>query len=203
MAINGKFGGFEYDDQKVRGGHHPAVVLTGMFMEGIAAMLALGMFLARGLGGKLRDWLPEIGGVLGEGDGTETTFVFDLGGAIEPGSLEITDGVETFSDDGFGTLTGDGDAPAGSGKIDYASGKGTVTFKLAPLDEAEIEGTWEPGVVGVLDENLHPDRGLSALYVVHGIVRRAALKVSDGDGGYTAPDAAMLGKLAKTGIWAE
>lgn len=45
-------------------------------------------------------------------------------------SFSLTDGVETFTDDGAGTLTGD---QGGAGTIDYTTGAWAVTFALAPL----------------------------------------------------------------------
>lgn len=201
MTIQGKFGAHEYDDQKVSGGHHPAVLLSGLLAVGVG-VLPLGLLLARDVAGKLIGWAEDIQAVLGEGDGTEKTFVFDLGGPVVPGSVGIDDGVEAFTDDGFGTLTGDGATTPGSGKVDYATGKGTVTFKTAPLALAEVGGTWTPRFAGVLAEGADLAATGSANYVVHGSVRRAALKVPDTEG-YKAPSAAQLSELAKLGIYPE
>jgi len=46
------------------------------------------------------------------------------------GSLSITDGVETFSDDGAGNLTGDA---GGTGAIDYTTGVWSATFNAAGI----------------------------------------------------------------------
>ena len=202
MAINGKVGSFSYDDERARGGHHPSVILSGLFAAAVA-MLPVGLLLARDMAGKLTAWLKEMAGVIGEGDGTETTFTFDLKGPIVPGTLVIDDGVEEFTDDGFGTLTGDGETTPGTGKIDYRTGKGFVTFKTAPLAEAPIGATCEPIPVGVLDEDLYTDRSTIGLYIRHGSVRKDVLKVADGEGGYDAPSAAMLKTLDDAGIYPE
>ncbi|SDB03936.1 hypothetical protein SAMN05660653_00182 [Desulfonatronum thiosulfatophilum] len=202
MAIKGKIGDFSYNDERARGGNHPAVIMSGLFALALV-LLPVGLLLARGLDGKLTSWLKAMTGVLGEGDGTEKTFVFDLKGPIVPGTLVIDDGVEAFTDDGFGTLTGDGATTPGTGKIDYRTGKGTVTFKTAPLAEADIEATWEPVPVGVLDEDLDTDRSTSGLYIRHGSVRKDVLKVPADAGGYEAPAAAMLKTLEDAGIYPE
>lgn len=67
---------------------------------------------------------------IGTGDGTTTTFNFTLSKTpIVAGTISITDGTETFSDNGDGTLTGDN---GGTGTINYATGVGSVTFNTAP-----------------------------------------------------------------------
>lgn len=67
---------------------------------------------------------------IGTGDSVEVTFTGYLDySPIVSGSLSITDGVETFSDNGDGTLTGDA---AGTGTITYLTGVFSVTFNSAP-----------------------------------------------------------------------
>lgn len=48
---------------------------------------------------------------------------------IVRGSVSFTDGAENFTDNGDGTLTGDG---GGSGTISYSTGQFSLTFSLAP-----------------------------------------------------------------------
>lgn len=67
---------------------------------------------------------------LATGDGTETNFTGNLDYTpIDAGTVSITDGVETFSDDGEGVLTGDA---GGSGTVNYTTGAYDVTFNAAP-----------------------------------------------------------------------
>jgi hypothetical protein len=76
------------------------------------------------------------GEVIGTGDGVAVTFSFTLANIpVEAGTVSITDGVETFSDNGDGTLTG---SAGGSGTIDYETGAGSVTFAAAPASGASI-----------------------------------------------------------------
>lgn len=202
MSIDGKLGDVSYNDQRARGGHHPAVILAALL--GVATgTLPVGLIVARDKDKKLIAFDEDIEVVVAEGDGSEKTFTFDLGGPVEPGSVVIDDEVEAFSDDGFGTLTGDQETDPGSGKMDYSTGKGTVTFKTAPINEKDIVATWTPIPTGVLDETVDAAKTGSALYIPHGSVLQEVLKVPDGSGGYEAPDAAMLATLAKIGIYAE
>ena len=74
--------------------------------------------------GRLRRVLT--GQALGNTDGAGafsgniiTILSLETNAEIEPGSLSISDGTNTFTDDGAGNLTG---APSGSGSINYATG---------------------------------------------------------------------------------
>ena len=80
------------------------------------------------------------GEVVGTGDGTTVTFTATLAyPPVEAGTLLVTDGVETFSDDGLGVLTGDA---AGTGSIDYQTGVLSVTFAAAPALDTSITGDY-------------------------------------------------------------
>jgi hypothetical protein len=72
------------------------------------------------------------------GDGTTQTFSnvvqFPF---ISPGTVIVTDEVETFTDDGNGILTGD---QGGIGNVNYTTGAITVTFFVAPVASVSI---WE------------------------------------------------------------
>jgi len=69
---------------------------------------------------------------IGAGDAAEKTFTATLASVpVVPGSVTAKDtaAAETFSDDGFGVLTG---SAGGSGTIDYETGEISVTFNSAP-----------------------------------------------------------------------
>lgn len=67
---------------------------------------------------------------IGVGDGGTTHFEGYLAEhPLKAGSLAITDGVETFTDQGDGTLDGN---LGGDGTIDYQSGAWVVNFNTAP-----------------------------------------------------------------------
>lgn len=85
--------------------------------------------------------------VLGTGDGAEKTFAgtlaFKAGGAKRTCfGIEVTDTVETFTDDYSGVLTGDA---GGTGTINYATGAISVTFNAAPAGAQNItvDYQWE------------------------------------------------------------
>jgi len=85
--------------------------------------------------------------VLGTGDAVEDTFAGTL--AFKGGdakrtcfAVEVTDGVETFSDDSNGVLTGN---LGGTGTINYATGAISVTFNTPPgnLTNVVVDYQWE------------------------------------------------------------
>jgi len=78
--------------------------------------------------------------VIGTGDGTTVAFNFNLTKDPQvPGTIVITDTVETFSDNGNGTLTGD---VGGSGSVNYSTGVGSVTFNTAPTNGQSITANY-------------------------------------------------------------
>jgi|GEM_PF-7031288 len=67
---------------------------------------------------------------LGTGDGLAIHFSGNLANRqVDPNSVLITDGFETFTDDGAGTLNGN---KGGTGSITYRNGAYSVTFDSAP-----------------------------------------------------------------------
>lgn len=58
---------------------------------------------------------------------------------IVVGTFAPTDGVETFTDNGDGTLTG---SAGGSGTINYLTGAWSLTFNVAVIDGREINATY-------------------------------------------------------------
>lgn len=83
-----------------------------------------------------RNTIPKIlwgdgsvtGESLGTGDGVATTFSGTLAQPqVQTGSLAITAGGQSVTDDGAGSLTG-----SGSGTINYVTGAYSVTFNAAP-----------------------------------------------------------------------
>jgi uncharacterized small protein (DUF1192 family) len=70
------------------------------------------------------------------GDGDEDEFEFTTEEApLEIGSVTVWDGVETFTDDGDGDLTGN---LGGDGTVNYVTGEIEVEFNTEPLDGATI-----------------------------------------------------------------
>jgi hypothetical protein len=118
------------------------------------------------------------------------------GGPIEPGSLVITDGVETFADDGFGRLRGDA---GGSGSVDYAGAQASIRFAAAPLDGAAITATYHNKLTGVLDRVLDTTKSTAALEIIHGTVNQTALKVGASDP--ESASATDIDRLTRLGVY--
>jgi hypothetical protein len=69
-------------------------------------------------------------------DAGETEYDGNLVGLVEPGSVVVTDGVETFTDNGVGTLTG---SVTGTGKINYVTGEWEVDYAAAPVGASTVD----------------------------------------------------------------
>jgi len=79
--------------------------------------------------------------VFANGDGTATVFSYTVvNPPVTPGTVDLTDGVEIFTDtnngDGTGTLTG---SNGGTGSVTYATGILTLTFNTAPVSGSEVK----------------------------------------------------------------
>lgn len=135
-----------------------------------------------------------------EGAGAAQTLTYALALAaapVDPGSVVATDGVETFTDDGHGNLIG---SAGGSGDIDYRTGAGSITFAANPQAGDPITASYATAIAGVLDEELDTAGGNVGNYIVHGTVRKDALKV--GQAAQDAPSEKLLTRLETLGIWA-
>ncbi len=195
MPINGKTSSGTIQTERARAGGNHAPVIASVPLDADDDTWPCGLIMSRDADGKAYPYGAATLKI-GTGDGAAETFVATLG-AIEPGTLAVTDGVETFADDGFGDLTG---SAAGTGKVNYQTGKVSVTFHAAPANAANVNATLtrEPGLV--LDEETDTSALGSGLAVIHGPVRLDALKV--GVDTPAAPSAALIRKLSKLGIHA-
>ena len=92
--------------------------------------------------------VQEVAGeVLDTGNGILTVFSGTLDNRpIEPGTMVITDGVESFSDDGLGILTG---SAGGAGTVDYETGAVAVTFHTAVVTDRDITTDYVTSMAGV------------------------------------------------------
>jgi hypothetical protein len=77
----------------------------------------------------------EDTGDTGDDDEDEFDFITDNKPLVR-GSVVVTDGVETFTDDGDGDLTGD---MGGDGSVNYVTGEISVEFEDPPAMGADIE----------------------------------------------------------------
>lgn len=197
MPISGnRFSMTISQDRARAGGSHPPMIDSGR-LAGDGATWPAGLILARNMAGSFVPY-GELVQAIGAGDGAVQVFTAALG-PVEPGSLVVTDGVETFSDDGFGSLTG---SAGGSGKVNYATGKLSVDFNAAPANAVAVEASYIPEPQAVLDEETETVNGQAgaAPVITHGPVRKELLKV--GLAAPEAPSAGLVRQLATHGIWA-
>jgi len=116
---------------------------------------------------------------------------------IQPGSLVVTDGEETFSDDGEGNLTGDA---GGSGSISYTTGALSVTFAVAPLESEDVTATYRRKAAGVLDVDTDLSDADAATVIRKGTVSLKDLTM--GVDSATAVDDTAVADLETIGIYA-
>ncbi len=193
--MKARIGTLNYDDQRARGGGHDPVIVSRVLAAGLGELPA-GLLLAKGADGAVpyEEIVAEVAGV---GDGAVKAFTLALAKApIHPGSLAVTDGVETFRDDGCGRLVGD---TGGSGVVDYGLGAVSVTFAAAPANGVNVTASYARHFFGVLDEPADTAVSDSGLVVIHGSVRADVLKI--GAVAQAAPPAATLTRMQDAGVY--
>jgi len=196
MAIDGKIGSIDYDDENARAGELIIILIAAVLAA--QGVLPVGLILTRNADGKFIPYEEVDDEVLGTGDGATKDFTDTLAKIpAEPGSVVVTDGVETFSDDGFGRLKGDA---GGSGTVNYADGAIAVSFNANVVNAVDVDVDYVTAIGGVLDETVDTTKTTSANYIRWGLARRDVLKV--GAVAKAAPDAALLKRLDKRGIFA-
>jgi len=196
MTINGQVGSFSRDEERAQVPGHDPVVLSGK-LTAADGVYPTGLVLTRGVSGVLIPLAEAAGEVIETGDGSTKAFTGNLAAhPVEPGTLVVTDGVETFADDGSGRLAG---SAGGSGTINYRTGAYAVTFNANVVNAVEVTAGYVTAVDGVLDEETDTAHNASGLYVAHGTVDTTVLKV--GKTAKAAPSAALLMLLQRKGIF--
>lgn len=196
MAINGKVGSFSRDEERAQIPGHDPVVLTGKVKADDGTYPA-GLVLTRNALAELVPLAEVSGASIATGNGSTKAFTGNLAACpVEPGTLSVTDGVETFADDGSGRLTG---SAGGSGTINYRTGAYAVTFNANVANGTDVTAGYVTAVDGVLDEQTDTASSASGLYVAHGTVNAGVLKV--GKTAKAAPSGALLMLLQKKGIF--
>lgn len=100
------------------------------------------------------DYTQVTGEAYGTGDGATKTFAATAAAISAKRTIfgaQITDGVETFSDDKHGNLIG---TLGGTGTINYGTGAASVTFNTAPVNLGAITWSyyWEDAsIAGIAD----------------------------------------------------
>lgn len=122
--------------ESILAGNHPHIFGPALKTDA-DQVIAVGHLLAQDAAGTVHLYGTEQTSTIGTGDAVEAVFEAALG-EVEPGTVSVTDGTETFSDDGFGTLTGDA---GGSGAVDYRDGRIKVSFNAAPAAAASVAAT--------------------------------------------------------------
>ncbi|MHC1788668.1 hypothetical protein [Solidesulfovibrio sp.] len=196
MTIGGVVTRINYDDQRARGEGHPPVIVSRKLKPG-QGVLPPGLLLAKDENGLAVSFEAVAGEALGIGTGTTKAYAGVLAKApIQPGTVVVADGVETFTDDGSGRLSG---SAGGTGTVDYATGAVAVDFAANVANGAEVAAAYCRQLHGVLDEVVDSAASSSGLVIVHGSVRKDVLKI--GAATPAAPSAAVLALLAEAGIW--
>ena len=194
--MKARIGTLNYDDKRAQGGGHPPVLATRALAPG-QGVLPTGLLLAKSATGAVP--YEEIAAeAIAAGTGALKDFAATLAKApIHPGTVIVTDGVETLSDDGCGRLVG---SAGGSGTVHYGTGALTVAFAAAPANGAGVTAAYARQIAGVLDEETDTAVTGSGLVIIHGSVRADVLGI--GATTKTAPSVATLARLQDAGIYA-
>lgn len=196
MTIKGNVGTFTRDDERARTAGHEPVVLAGK-VTAADGVYPTGLLLTRSAANILIALAVIAAEVIATGNGATQVYADNLASfPVEPGTVSITDGVETFTDDGSGRLVG---SAGGTGTINYKSGAITLDFNANVGNLTDIVADYVTEVAGVLDEEVDTADSEACLYVAHGTVRQDVLKV--GKVAKAAPSAAVLMLLQKKGIY--
>lgn len=199
MSLSGKLGTFTRDEERAQCPGHGPVVMTGK-TKADDGDYPVGLLLTRASTGLLNPLQAVDDEVAGTGNGSTKAYSHTLaaGLPLEPGTLVVTDGVETLTDDGSGRLAG---SAGGTGTVNYKTGAVSVSFNANVGNGVAVHADYVTAVDGVLDDLVDTDEGAAGNYVTHGTVRADALKV--GAVAKAAPSVALLGLLARHGIWAK
>lgn len=195
MTIQGKVGSFSRNEERTRVPGHDSVVLVSAVKANNGIYLT-GMLLTL-LAAELIPLVVASAEVIETGDGNTKAFTGTLAAfPVEPGTLAITDGVEAFTDDGFGNLTG---AAGGVGTINYKTGAYSLTFNANVVLATDVTADYVTAFDGVLDTQVDTSVEGSGIRVVHGTVDRNVLKI--GKTNPVEPSATVLAIVHAHGVY--
>lgn len=196
MTINGQVGSFSRDEERAQIPGHDPVILSGK-VKANDGTYPTGLVLTRNAAVELVPLAEVADEVIATGNGATQVYSDTLVSyPVEPGTLTVTDGTETFTDDGCGRLTG---SAGGTGAINYKTGALSLDFNANVGNGTNITADYVTAVDGVLDEEADTTLSGSGLYVAHGTVNGTVLKV--GATAKAAPSASLLMLLQKKGIF--
>lgn len=194
--MDGKVGSFTRNEERAQTPGHTPVIQSGK-LKANDGTYPTGLLLTRNAAGELVPLAVVTAEVVGVGTGALKNFTHVAAAApIEPGTVVITDGVETFSDDGSGRLTG---SAGGTGTVNYKTGAIAVAFNANVVNAVNVTAAYATTPAGVLDEETDTTKSDSGIYVAHGTVDSTVLKV--GKTAPVAPSAAVLMLLQAHGIY--
>lgn len=191
MEYLATLGSAGFRDETLQVGDFPHVVRMLPLLAPAATDLPLGHIMAVTGEGAAYPYKESATWVIGVGDGAFKD-VSGVLGKLEPGTVVITDGVETFTDNGTGVLTGD---QGGSGFVEYSFGKFSLAFNTAPADAAEITATVKNAMKGALATPVKTGDSMVQI-CVHGTVKRSLLSIAEAE-----PTKAELNELDSLGVW--
>jgi PKD repeat protein len=112
--------------------------------DGFGKSASIILMIREKTGGAGIDGWPAVmvtGDYFSTGDGDTKSHTNTLQKVpIKPGTFTVTDGVETFTDEGDGGLDG---SSGGSGTVDYVTGEVHVKFKTAPAEDVIISCSYD------------------------------------------------------------
>ncbi|WP_027360882.1 hypothetical protein [Desulforegula conservatrix] len=196
MTINGKVYESSRTEEIVLSGD-PVVILSAP-LKANNGIYPVGLLVTENADGVLVPLVKATGAALGTGNGSLTAFSGTLASfPVEPGSIGITAGAETFREVSPGVLAG---SAGGSGKIGHIDGKWSITCAAAPANGVAITGGYITAIDGVLTETVDTALQASGNIVHFGQVRKDALKI--GIANPAQPDAAMIKAMIRRRIYA-
>jgi len=194
--MEGRVGNFTRNEERAQTPGHTPVILTGK-LKANNGIYPTGLLLTRNAGGELIPLVIADNVAIETGDGDTKAFTGTLAAIpVEPGTVAITDGVETFADDGCGRLTG---SAGGTGTVNYKTGVYSITFNANVVNEVDVVVDCTTAIAGVLDEETDTAKSGTGIYVAHGTVDTTVLKI--GIASPAAPAAATLMLLQAKGIY--
>jgi hypothetical protein len=155
---------------------HPPLIVTEK-LKANQGELAAGLILAEDSNGDKVPYKKDYSQVIGTGNGTATSFSGTLTDKpVCPGSVTVTAGTVTLSDDENGNLKGTG----GSGYVNYKTGDINVTFTAAPANAVNVTAAYANKPVGVLTRGVDTAKDTAGEVLCHGVVVKSNLKVGAG-----------------------
>lgn len=196
MTINGKVFESSRTEEIVLSGD-PVVILSAS-LKANNGVYPAGLLVTENASGALVPLVKVDDVTLATGNGVLTAFSGTLANIpVEPGTLIIIAGTETFKEVSPGVLTG---SAGGTGKIGHIDGKWNITCAAAPANAALITADYITAIEGVMTETVDTALQTAGNIVHFGQVRKDILKI--GIASPAQPDAAIIKAMIRRRIYA-